>query len=427
MLGAAALATLAAACGDVGTAQAAPRLTVLHSFVNPRGSTPVAGLIADGAGNLYGTTQLGGTNDKGVVFELTPPAQGKRFWTESALHSFSGADGDNPLAGLVADGAGNLYGTTYIGGANNDGVVFELSPPATGKTAWTEKVLHSFDGPNGKTPEAALIVDGAGNLYGTTVYGGNTYTGPNPGLGVVFELSPPAAGRKAWTETVIHYFDITDGYYPEAGLIADGAGNLYGTAIGGGNKGGYGVVFRLSPPAAGHPSWAETVLFSFDRTDGNAPLGGVIADGAGNLYGVTEHGGPYSPHHHGVQGVVYEISPPTAGKTVWTETVLKYFHGGDGHLPYGPLLEDGAGNLYGTTSYGGATYGQGSPGDGEVYELSPPAAGQTAWTEKGLVSFSGPNGDNPLGGLIADGAGNLYGTTVRGGTYGNGVVFRLTP
>jgi uncharacterized repeat protein (TIGR03803 family) len=406
LLGASALAV---ACGYGEIAQAAPKLKVIYSFVNLRGTTPFGNLIADGAGNLYGTTYLGGATSHGTVFELSPPAMGERRWTQTVLRSFNGTNGDQPYGGVIADGAGNLYGTTQYGGATNQGAVYELSPPAGGKRSWTERVLFSFNGTNGLNPGWGLLADGAGNLYGMTALGGSD------GNGVVFELSPPAAGKKLWTESVLFSFDSTNGEYPFfSGLIADGAGNLYGTTYYGGvNRDGN--VFELSPPAAGQTAWTPTLLFSFAGTNGSNPAGGVIADGAGNLYGTTSGGGSNS------HGVVYELSPPAQGQTAWTETVLHTFTGTNGARPLAALIADGAGNLYGTTIGGGAN------SDGVVYKLSPPAGGEHRWTAKVLQSFTGINGSGPGGGVLADGAGNLYGTTNGGGAHSDGVVFKLTP
>ena len=211
------------------------------NFNGTDGADPAAGLIFDAAGNLYGTTYGGGTYDWGTVFELTPAAGGG--WTEKVLYSFlGGADGFFPAADLIFDAAGNLYGTTGYGGAYDNGTVFELTP--TGGGDWTEKLLHSFsynlNGMDGTYPQAGLIFDAAGNLYGTTVGGGNY------GGGTVFELTPTAGGN--WTETVLHNFNRngTDGADPYAGLIFDGAGNLYGTTSFG-DVYGDGTVFQLTP------------------------------------------------------------------------------------------------------------------------------------------------------------------------------------
>ncbi len=332
--------------------------TVLHSFGNGTdGQYPYASLIFDGAGNLYGTTWVGGIHGYGTVFELSPREGGG--YTETVLHSFGNPatqDGQNPYTGLIFDAAGNLYGTTYYGGIHGGGTVFELSPREGG--GWTETVLHSFgNGTDGQNPVANLIFDGAGNLYGTTWVGGIH------GYGTVFELSPREGG--GYTETVLHSFgNGTDGSKPVAGMIFDGAGNLYGTTSYGGihdtcPEGTCGTVFELSPRQGG--GWTETVLHSFGNgTDGQNPYtGGLIFDAAGNLYGTTYGGGIYG------EGTVFEMTPREGGG--YTETVLHSFgNGTDGQSPEAGLIFDGAGNLYGTTLVGGIH------GDGTVFEIMQP-------------------------------------------------------
>ena len=384
---------------------------VLHSFHRngTDGYTPQASLIFDAAGNLYGTTVDGGTYRGGTVFELTPQAGGG--WTEKVLHSFHGnrTDGASPYAGLIFDAAGNLYGTTVDGGTDRGGTVFELTPQAGG--GWTEKLLYSFNfnGTDGYYPFAGLIFDAAGNLYGTT------YQGGTHGRGTVFELTPQAGG--GWTEKVLHSFNPTDGYYPKAGLVLDAAGNLYGTTEQGGIYGG-GTVFELTPTAGG--GWMVTVLLNFNYTNGAYPVASLIFDAAGNLYGTTTGGG-YD------LGTVFELTPQAGGG--WTENVLHSFNGTDGYNPYASLIFDAAGNLYGTTVYGGtgSNCGSGPPGCGSVFELTPQAGG--SWTEQVLYSFNnnGTDGFQPYTGLIFDAAGNLYGTTSEGGTHRSGTVFEITP
>ncbi len=403
--------TLAVAGGYGEAAMAAPRLQVLHTFAMLRGSHPRGVLVADRSGNLYGTTQQGGAANHGIVFELSPPAPGKRTWTETVLHVFNGADGDSPIAGLVLDGSGNLYGTTSGGGANDDGVVFELSPPAQGRTAWTEQLLHTFDGSSGAVPWAPLIADGAGNLYGTTAGGGIR------GNGLVFELSPPKPGTNAWTETVLHRFNGPDGSGPEGGLVADGSGNFYG-ATGYGGAGGFGLVYELSPPAPGRSAWTETALYRFNSADGAYPVASLLRDAAGNLFGPASGGGPSD------EGVIFELSPPHTGKT-WTETVLYAFNRNNPNIPgvdpAGSLIADDAGDLYGTANQGGPFSA------GDVFKLSPPSQGQTAWTATLLHAFQMSDGQAPYAGLLSDGAGNLYGVTQIGGANGDGVVFKVLP
>jgi uncharacterized repeat protein (TIGR03803 family) len=282
-----------------------------------------------------------------------PTAGAHAAWTETVLTSFNFQFSDEgPFGGLVADADGNLYGTTDGGGPRSDGTAFRLTPPAAGQTAWTYTIILSFDGKNGSQPAAGLIFDPAGNLYGTTTIGGAH------GNGTVFRLAPPAAGKTKWRETVLFSFDVTNGQQPDAALALDTEGNLYGTTVAGGANGD-GTVFKLAPPAAGKTKWRQTVLFSFNNADGANPEAAVILDAAGNLYGTTRVGGTAN------DGTVFELSPPAAGKKAWTETVLYAFTGPDGEAPQSTLLFDTAGNLYGTTSEGGANQ------CGTVFELTP--------------------------------------------------------
>ncbi|MGA2904820.1 MAG: choice-of-anchor tandem repeat GloVer-containing protein, partial [Candidatus Korobacteraceae bacterium] len=254
--------------------------TVLHNFDNngADGVDSSAGLIFDAGGNLYGTTQLGGTYNNGTVFKVSP---GEGGWTETVLYSFGSVnDGGTPIAGLMLDAVGNLYGTTWGGGTYYYGTAFEVTPTTGG--GWTEQVLHNFgNGTDGRYLSAGLIFDAAGNLYGTTAAGGTYSYG-----GTAFELTPNGSGN--WTEQVLYNFcpdwpNCADGYYPYAGLIFDAAGNLYGTTSYGGTGGG--TVFELTPAAGG--GWTETVLLNFNGTDGAYPYAGLIFDAAGNLYGTT--------------------------------------------------------------------------------------------------------------------------------------------
>ncbi len=307
---------------------------------------------------------------------------------EKVLHNFNnnGRDGIGPVSALIFDKAGNLYGTTQYGDTGictfsstpGCGTVFELSPKKGG--GWAEKILHNFvdDGVDGTAPQAGLILDAAGNLYGTTANGGSGNS-PNcvksPGCGTVFELSPIAGG--CWTETVLHNFneDGVDGVIPETSLIFDAAGNLYGVTDDGGANFYYGTVFELSPQAGGE--WTETILHSFNNNgaDGYYPQG-VIIDAAGNLYGTTYNGGADTG------GTVFELTPAAGGG--WTETILHSINnnGIDGDNPYAGLIFDAAGNLYGTTNHGGD---RSSSGAGILFELAPATGG--SWTETVLHSF----------------------------------------
>jgi uncharacterized repeat protein (TIGR03803 family) len=385
--------------------------SVLVNFDFNDGWEPIAGLVMDAAGNLYGTTFYGGAYGSGTVFELSPRANG---WSETVLYSFNdvGSDGFWPNSKLVFDAAGNLYGTTFFGGYFQVGTVFELSPVTGG--GWTETTIHAFDPKNedGKYPHAGLIVDAAGNLYGTAAGGGHS------GDGVVYELTASASGN--WTEKILHSFSGSDGASPYSSVVFDAFGDLYGaTAYGGTSSactGGCGTVFELVPTSAGN--WMEKTL-SFDNSDGANPYGGLILDAAGNIYGVTSQGGV------GNTGLVFELVPAGGG---WNERILHLFaaHEGDAYNGWGPLVFDAAGNLYGSTSVGGAF------GKGAVYELTPAGSGE--WSESLLYNFDSGAGNiyNPAPGLVIDSAGNLYGAALSGGNYlqaclgGCGAVFEIT-
>ena len=384
---------------------AAGQETVLYSFCAQGGTNctdgalPLAGLIMDRSGHLYGTTSAGGAHNNlnnningGTVFELGPNAA-KTAWTYRILHNFcvqyGCPDGSGPVAGLIMDAAGHLYGTTTEGGANcyepgngllGCGTVFELTPPAA-KTGWTEKVLYSFCAQgycsDGQVPEAGVIMDAAENFYGTTYYGEIYYSGGIPNIksyaaGTVFELTHNAR-KTIWKETVLHSScvpDCRDGEYPNAGLIMDGSGNLYGTTSEGGTHNpptGGGTVFKLTPNAAG-TTWTYSVLYNFcarggaNCTDGKNPKT-VLIEAAGHFYGTTYVGGA----HNG--GTVFELTP-NATPTKWTETVLYSFcaQAGctDGVYPEGGVIRDAAGDLYGTTMNGGTSFSMGT-----VFELRP--------------------------------------------------------
>jgi uncharacterized repeat protein (TIGR03803 family) len=390
--------------------------TVLHVFTGGSdGENPEYGsLTMDKAGNLYGTTYSGGVdpcgqNVCGTVFEVTPNG------AETVRHGFTGfageADGAGPEGGVSTDSAGNLFGTTSVGGADNDGAVFMLAPDAS------EAVLYSFCAQahcsDGGEPQAAVIRDDAGNLYGTTYAGGNQGCLGGFGCGTVFRLAPNG------TETVLHAFaGGSDGEYPVASLIRDRAGNLYGTTLDGGtgtcNNGtgeapaGCGIVFEIAR------NGTETVLHTFvGGSDGSNPYAALIEDGAGNLYGTTLYGGSTGCNDYGC-GTVFEIA------SNGTETVLYAFKGGsDGAYPTGALIEDSAGNLYGTTQSGG------KHDDGTVFKLAPDGTRTILYSFKG-----GSDGAMPRAGLLKGKNNFLYGTTAVGGGAscggaGCGTVFRV--
>jgi len=341
--------------------------------------------------------------------------------TEKVLYSFcsSGsncADGQTPEASLIFDKGGNLYGTTFDGGAYGLGSIFQLTPGSDG--AWTEKVLYSFcsatNCADGTNPEGVTFGK-AGKLYGITQTGGGY------GFGAIYQLASGKGGN--WSYKVLYNFDASgaDGYYPYTGLIVGATGNLYGVTEWGGTYGD-GTVFQLTAGAKG--KWMEKTLHSFNDNgkDGYAPFSGLMFDPAGNLYGTTTVGGASGTGcgGHGC-GIVFQLTPGAKGK--WTEKVLRSFNdnGKDGHDPWAGVVRDAAGNLYGTTSAGGAS------GCGTVFRLAPGAGGK--WTEKVLHSFENDakDGCGPVAGLTVDTAGNLYGTTFYGGVYADGTVFELIP
>jgi uncharacterized repeat protein (TIGR03803 family) len=467
---------------------------VIYSFLGGTdGANPTGGLIWDSAGSLYGTATNGGYSTSsvcfggcGVVFKLMPVSGGK--WLETVLYSFRGysnRDGSSPYAALVFDSQNNLYGTTGYGGARNSGTVFELTSTSGG--GWSESVLYAFSGEtDGTLPSAPLAFDKAGNLYSTTQYGGDLScgTGDYHGCGTVFELTSPAKG--VWKEVVLYNFEGSpvffpylstsvivdsrgdlygttsklrgsvfrlkrngkgkwnyetlysfaggaDGAGPAAGLISDAVGRLYGTTASGGvipgntycpGKYGCGTIFELTPHSGG--TWTERVLHKFSGgKDGASPLASVNTDNAGNLYATASEGGGSGCEYLVIGcGAVVRLSPARAGK--WAADALYEFASSDGSQPQSPLIADGAGNLYGTTNAGGN--GSGCPyGCGTLFKLSRSSGGK--WSRRVLYNFTGMNGDGafPLGNLTFDAAGNIYGATQFGGASGYGTVFKLMP
>ena len=346
-----------------------------------------------------------------------PP--GGAGWTETVLHAFRGADGAGPLD-LIADSAGNLYTTTESGGrgpcfnGTGCGSFVELSPPAAGKSRWTETVLYK-PGNAGAAPGIA-IADRKGNLYGTLGRGGAF------NHGAIVELSPPPKPKSPWTQTIIFSFKGgADGSAPVA-LIWGRAGSLYVSTTAGGAT-GKGAIVRLSPPAANGSTWRETVLYSFTRAAEGDFAVGLSTDRAGKLYAVGSYTGLLRCSYAGGAtpcGTIFMLSPPAGGGLPWQENVIYRFKGGfDGAFPSAPLIEDAKGRLYTTTiaGGGGGCFGLHRPtsGCGTIVRLSPPAAGRSAWTETVLYRFKdGKDGGNPNQ-LIAD-KGNLYTTTAGGDT-----------
>lgn len=384
-----------------------------------------------------------------LAFAATARAQ----WNEQVIYSFQGfPDGAVPTGGIVFDQQGNLYGATEQGGSpsclgpDGCGTVFELSPPAQNGDPWTETVLHVFRGSvygDGAAPEGGLIMDAAGNLYGTTGYDGTgqcTLLGSVVGCGTVYELSPPSQPGGTWTETVLYNFQGgNDGYVPQGDLVFDKAGNLYGATLFGGGRGkncnflyggNCGIIFELSPPKTKGGAWTEKVLHSFAGVeqwssvgDGGDPNGGLVLDGVGNLYGTTEVGDFNCPHssEQGC-GTVFRLAPPGGDGGAWAETILHTFKGfPDGTDPRAGVVLDKEGNLYGTTYGGGNVNGWGT-----AFQLVRPGRASDPWTENILYTFPDTQGAQPSAPVLIDpGDGSIYVTASAGGASRGGTLSRL--
>jgi len=396
------------------SAWAAATETLLYSFCAQSsctdGNQPYGSVVADTSGaHLYGTTYYGGTNNAGTVYEL---ANSGGTWTQTVLYSFLGSsnsDGSNPFAGLIMDASGNLYGTTYTGGASSQGTVFEL---AKSGSTWKETVLHTFDnigGDDGSYPYGKLVSDAAGNLYGTTLQGGKF------GGGIVFELKK--SGSK-YLYHVLHSFatSASNSYYPYDGLVIDKTnGYLYGTTYYGGVIWNAGAVYQMREVSG---VWIFSVIYNFlGDSLGQQPYGDLATDSAGNLYGTTNTGGSFD------LGEVFKL---TLGKNnTWTESVIHSFSGyanKDGAYPYyAGVTVDADGNVWGSTYQGGSSAGN-NLNYGTVYKLA-----ASTYKETLLWSF-GTSGDGyypehePI--LVK---GKLYGTTYAGGAHGQGVVYEVIP
>jgi uncharacterized repeat protein (TIGR03803 family) len=392
--------------------------TVLYSFgaYPTDGVFPEGGLLFDSQGNIYGTTNAGGANCEfggcgGTIYELSPTVGGG--WTETILYNFCSTgnsstcpDGSYPLAGLIMDAQGNLYGTTAGGGTGAEGIVFRLSPPSVQGGSWTQTVLWTFlmSPENGTLPwYGKLNMDASGNIYGTTLGGGSK------GLGTVFELSPLPDGTYFFS--IQHSFSGNDGIGPEYGVTFDSAGNLYGTAFAGGRgksicNQGCGLVYKLTPSGG---AWQETVLYEFDRVVGAYPISPVSIDRFGNLYGTFEHGGT-GICLYGTCGGVFKLVPGTGRRYAF------HFNGNDGLTDGEP--QNGVAVGTGNTVYGAVGVTKG----GDVYMLQNSQ-------ETILYNFcSLPNcadGSVPAAGNIVIHQGALYGATVLGGL-GGGVVYSVT-
>ena len=407
--------------------------TVIYRFQGGNDGYDPGVLIADAKGNLFGTTELGGAGPCtdpftgavvgcGTVFELSPPSASGGSWTHTVLYDFPNGTSGIASSGvgpgnLLFDAAGNLYGTTYSGGSANYGTVFQLAPPAVSGGSWTATVVADFTNLAEGAAPSGLVIDHAGNLFGTATSGGASLDG------VIFELTPPSSLGGAWTRTTLYSFKGApnigkgDGADPQ-GLALDVLGNIYGgTNWGGtcdGEGGCFGVIFKLTPPAISGGAWTERVLYRFPDATGT-PDAGFVIDKTGTIYG-TSYGSVIQLARLGSQ---------------WTLNYLHIFtdSNNDGVGPFGKLILDKSGNIFGTTEVGG------TKGDGTVYELSPPAVSGGAWTENILYDFAGgTDGFGPTVGLIRRGN-TFYGTTSIGGNqgcvyYSNigcGTVFSVVP
>jgi len=412
---------LVLALAGAGGAASASTFKVIHVFQGGTvdGANPVGNLIIDADGNLYGATEYGGPNilgygcgqdapeGCGTVYMLSPPSAGQTEWSENIIHTFSvgnsGPDGALPTAGVIMDGSGALYGTTAFGGVESKkccdaGVVFKLTPPAAGQSSWNETIIYDFTQfeSDGKKSQAPVTLGVNGALYGTSSSGGLH------GSGTVFKLTPPASGTGEWTEAILYNFkNGTDGANPVTGVFLDSAGNVYGNTS---------VAFKLSPPGAGAVNWTFKPIYSAET------VAGLTVDSAGDFYGLGSS--------------VFRLTKPVSG-TSWHPTQLYTFGTSppDASGPADAPTIGADGNLYYTTRNGGY-YNYGG-----VFKLTKPKAGGT-WTETRLYSFAlNEKGYNPQGGVVIDAKGNIFGTAYLGGNSkdpnsndpGDGVVWEISP
>ena len=376
---------------------------LLRFFDTTSGAYPLSALTRDSAGNLYGTTSADGPNGYGTVFMLSPDISGN--WKLTILHAFAafGGDGKAPQGGVAFDSAGNLYGTTVFGGAHNYGSVYQLTPFSGG---WRYSVLFSFDnhGSKGYYTYSTPALDAYGNIYGTTTQGGS-------GHGVIFQVAPQPDG--SWKETDIYSFgggDTASSYNVRLGPD----GNLYGVSIAGGVNGS-GSVFELSRDSDG--SWQFHLLYTFGPSGGGDAYdpAGMTFDASGNIYGISDSGGKFG------RGTLFEL-PHNLDGTWGPDVILHNFasNPGDGANPVGNPAFDDTGRLYGATAFGG------SAGAGTLYQFSQSPNG--SWSGKILHNFmGGDDGAEPGAGPIVDNLGNVYGTTVSGGMRSLGVAWEITP
>ena len=390
--------------------------STIYSFTQHESFWPEGGLVEDAGGNLYGTTVGGGTYGTGTVYELSPPAKGSTTWKQTVLYNFQpwGTTGYTPSSELAIDTKGDLFGVTWAGGDArcHCGVLYELVPPAKAGAAWTHLVLHAFTNTanDGRLPNAPPVLSSS-TIYGVTQQGGQYDSG------IVYKFVP---GKSGGTYSVLYSFGgNNDASWPNGPVLLDSSGSLYGvTSLGGAFNSG--AVYKLSPPQSTGP-WTESILFPFgggSQSSGITPVGNLLFDSLGNLYGVAESGGASQ------LGVAYELSPTTGS---WTQYVLFNFSKTAGSAPLAGMTWNPNGSLYGTTSAGG------SHTHGTVFQLTPPTSGGGLWTETLLQQFTyANNGGLPSARVLRDATtGYLYGTTYNGGGGGCdgdcGVDYQIIP
>ncbi|HTJ64723.1 MAG TPA: choice-of-anchor tandem repeat GloVer-containing protein [Alphaproteobacteria bacterium] len=416
--------------GGVQPATAASE-TIVHAFTGPPDAiNPTTGLAEGPDGFFYGTTNHGGTGGYGIksgaIYQLKPPTVGHPAWTYSVIWNFKGgANGSWPNGPLVFAADGTGYGVALQGGDTTDcnqgcGVAYSIVPPAPGKKLGVYRVIHKFHSAAGSSPIGALTFDGAGNLYGSTMYGGgdNYCTGDKGGCGVIFRLNKPAMGKLAWPQTTLYRFQHALGAVPNGGLVFDATENaLFGTAQGGGTSPLDGVVFRLSKPAPGHAAWGYTVLHNFtgkDHADGSDPTAGLTFDSSGNLYGTTQYGG--STNCNNGCGIVFKLDSGTLSYSI----VRTFTDQPDGRGPISGLVYDGTA-LYGTTEYGGSsTCGIGC---GTVYKIT--LSPSVSYSQLNKFVNNGGSIDPQFGPLVKMDANTLLGTAQAGGGPFDGTVYSL--
>lgn len=427
---------LLALAATANPAHAPSGYNILYTFQGtPDGAYP-SGQQVRANGNIYGVTLVGGANSDGQVYEMSPGKHGS--WTKQSIYDFRASWG--PSGNLIADGSGNLWGTTFGGGANNGGVLFELSPPSQQGQLWT--LTDAYDFPRWATlagsGPSAIVFDTLGDVFGLYEFG-SPYVGcEQNGCGKLYELTPPVGGSGPWTETDLYTFTTTNGHNDIPYTLTRKGNALYGITTDGGSV-GEGSVWQARYNSRSS-NWKVSDVHDFctaldgygDCTDGSNPTGGVVFDGLGNMYGTTFYGGPGIQYNTG-SGTVFQLMPPQSKGTAWGYTLLRVYYPGfstdqngvlDGWSPGQTLTLDKSGNVYGTTSVGG--YIDAEPATGTIFEL---AAG--TWAETNLHIFGAGNQGTdlrtPTSPLTRDSRGNLYGTTQWGASNEYGGAFELTP